>query len=837
MQSNGPERFPGNDTLLKLGLAALLATASVAVLPAPDRASTSRVETIEIDGEGDGRTFDGVGALSASSSRLLVDYPEPERSQILDYLFEPNYGASLQILKTEIGGDTNSTSGAEPSHMRSPTEVDCHRGFEWWLMHEATERNPEIDLYGLVWGVPGWVETWSQEHVDYLLSWLGCAREHGLEIDYLGGGNESGAYRESEFFVTLDEALEDDFPGVEIVADDDHRPPDYWEVATALADDAEFRSAVDVVGVHTICGWRTPYEHCTSSADALSLDKPLWISEQSSQDAHSGAAPLARALTRSYIDARTTANLNWPMLAAFYSTVRTGGTGLMLAQWPWSGYYELGAGIWVDAHMTQFTEPGWQYLDDAVGYLDSGGSYVTLRSPETDDYSVVVETVDADEPTTIDVELTGGLSGDTVHVWSTDVTSERADDWFVQQAAAEPTAHLGDGFTVTLEPGHITTLSTTTGQGKGSAEPTDPDADTRTRMEMPLEEDFESVTAGEPAPYFADLEGAFEAAPCAGDRRGTCYRQVITEQPAHWHPASAPDMPTTVMGDPQWWGDYEISVDAMLEEPGHVEVVGRSEGHLRGSFPGYHFRVNDAGQWRLYSEDADGTETDLATGRTPFGVEAWHNLRLRFTGDRITASVDGREVAQIDDDRHTTGMTGLAVSPYKRAQFDNVDVARTAPEPRFVPQSDMTATATSAHVGLYDHHFYSADRAIDGRPETMWGSEWDPHAPLPQSITLDLGAQQPVWGLAYQPRLDTYRNDNAGTISEYTISVSRDGDTFTEVSDGTWPVSTATRVEAWGEPQVARYVRLEATSAVDDIAVAGEINILSAPFRAEGSSR
>src|SRR5690625_84711 len=141
MPSDVPERFSGfsgNDTLLKLGLAALLATASVAVLPAPERAPNSRVETIEIDGEGHGRTFDGVGALSASSSRLLVDYPEPERSQILDYLFEPNYGASLQILKTEIGGDTNSTSGAEPSHMRAPTDVDCNRGFEWWLMHEAT---------------------------------------------------------------------------------------------------------------------------------------------------------------------------------------------------------------------------------------------------------------------------------------------------------------------------------------------------------------------------------------------------------------------------------------------------------------------------------------------------------------------------------------------------------------------------------------------------------------------------------------------------------------------------------------------------------------------------
>jgi hypothetical protein len=55
---------------------------------------------VTIDGHGSGRVFDGVGALSAgASSRLLVDYAEPYRSQILDYLFKPDYGASLQHLK------------------------------------------------------------------------------------------------------------------------------------------------------------------------------------------------------------------------------------------------------------------------------------------------------------------------------------------------------------------------------------------------------------------------------------------------------------------------------------------------------------------------------------------------------------------------------------------------------------------------------------------------------------------------------------------------------------------------------------------------------------------
>ena len=59
------------------------------------------------DSAGPGRTFHGIGGLSGggATSVLLRDYPEPQRSQILDYLFKPNFGASLQILKMEIGGE------------------------------------------------------------------------------------------------------------------------------------------------------------------------------------------------------------------------------------------------------------------------------------------------------------------------------------------------------------------------------------------------------------------------------------------------------------------------------------------------------------------------------------------------------------------------------------------------------------------------------------------------------------------------------------------------------------------------------------------------------------
>ena len=41
--------------------------------------------------------YDGHGGLAdAGSSRLLMDYKEPWRGHILDYLFKPSFGASLQ---------------------------------------------------------------------------------------------------------------------------------------------------------------------------------------------------------------------------------------------------------------------------------------------------------------------------------------------------------------------------------------------------------------------------------------------------------------------------------------------------------------------------------------------------------------------------------------------------------------------------------------------------------------------------------------------------------------------------------------------------------------------
>ena len=86
----------------------------------------------------------------------------------------------------------------------------------------------------------------------------------------------------------------------------------------------------------------------------------------------------------------------WSPVSSYYDSLLLPDSGLMTANPPWSEHYDVQPAVWATAHTTQFAQPGWQYLDSACGYLTAGGSYVTLKSGE--DYSVILETVDAREP-------------------------------------------------------------------------------------------------------------------------------------------------------------------------------------------------------------------------------------------------------------------------------------------------------------------------------------------------------------------------------------------------------------------------------------------------------
>ena len=113
-------------------------------------------------------------------------------------------------------------------------------------MEQAKALNPAIKLYGLAWGAPGWISGgfWSTDTINYLVSWLNCAKSHGLAISYLGGWNERG-YNIS-WYEQLRSALNSNgYSAVQIVGADGD-----WSIASDIASNSTFASSVGIIGVH-----------------------------------------------------------------------------------------------------------------------------------------------------------------------------------------------------------------------------------------------------------------------------------------------------------------------------------------------------------------------------------------------------------------------------------------------------------------------------------------------------------------------------------------------------------------------------------------------------------
>jgi Glycosyl hydrolase family 59/Ricin-type beta-trefoil lectin domain len=649
--------------LAALGLiAGMLAAATVTAGPA-----LAQTTTINANGASAGRTFGGIGAISGGggNTRLLTDYPATEQNEILNYLFTPDYGASLQILKVEIGGDTNSTDGSESSIEHTEGNISCNNGYEWWLMEQAKDRNPNIKFYGLAWGAPGWVGTfWSTATIDYLVSWLNCATSHGLTISYLGGWNERSY--DISWYEQLRTTLNDDgFSSVQIVADDTAG----WDDASAIESNSTFANDVAILGAHYPCqgGDGGSATTCTSSSTAEATGKPLWASENGSQDYNSGAEAMIRSIIRGYTDGEISAYINWPIIASVYPDLPYDTDGLIWANQPWSGWYSVGAQLWTAAQVTQFTEPGWQFLNDGSGYLDgteSDGSYVTLKSTDGTDYSTIIETTTATAAQTVTEDVSGGLSTGEVHVWASDLA---AGGPYMQNI--ENITPSSGSFSLTVEPGYVYSITTTTGQGVGTA--TGP---AQSGFALPYSDNFSSDTVGQQPKYLSQMQGAFEVEACAGGLSGDCLQQQAATTPIEWDDGANP----YTIGGNLSWGNYTVSAKAYMEQAGAVQLLGRVGTQTAfdpAEINDYYLQLSNTGAWSIIKNSTSGTETTLASGTVSApGVDTWNTLSLTFNGSTITASINGTTVGSVTDSSYSSGMIGFGTDGYQTDQFADLSV-------------------------------------------------------------------------------------------------------------------------------------------------------------------
>ena len=472
-----------------------------------------------------GRRFDGVGGVSGGGggTRLLLDYPEPQRSDILDVLFKPYHGASLHVLKVEIGCDGDTTQGSEQTHLRGPDDnapTRFSRGYENWLMIEARKRAPAIHLSGLFWGAPGWVmsdsdSVWTPAFTEYVATWVsGLRHERGLVIDSIGLGFNERGYS-VPWIINTTARLRKDNNNSSSNSNDNNITTiaadlccgSSWNIAEDMVKNATLRAAVDVIGVH--CPGPANGNRDTPEA-AVELNIPLWDTEQ-----HLGlpdpnpvpcwewaaAQGLAQVINQNILQ-NITATLIWTPIYSWYAWLPYAGKGLLVANTPWNGAYNVSATTWAVAHTTQFTQPGWYFVNGGGGGGGGGGdgdgrgacghvlkqsvvdgsstgstagnlvgktkkgqptdaSWTSYVSPDGRDLSIVLETMTGPERN-FDIGLTGAFATRTplFYVWRTNET---------QQFVASGTVPVVNGrVRITVGADSLVTLSTTNRANKGT---------------------------------------------------------------------------------------------------------------------------------------------------------------------------------------------------------------------------------------------------------------------------------------------------------------------------------------------------------------------------------
>lgn len=81
--------------------------------------------------------------------------------------------------------------------------------------------------------------------------------------------------------------------------------------------------------------------------------------------------------------------------------------------------------------------------------------------------------------------------------------------------------------------------------------------------------------------------------------------------------------------------------------------------------------------------------------------------------------------------------------------------------------------------------------AIDGNPDTCWHTSYTNGLPgFPHSIAVDMGTRMKFTGFIYTPRMDK----DKGLISQYTFSVSDDGQNWREVKKASSPTTISGRI-------------------------------------------
>ncbi|RYP56446.1 hypothetical protein DL771_011765 [Monosporascus sp. 5C6A] len=147
--------------------------------------------------------------------------------------------------------------------------------------------------------------------------------------------------------------------------------------------------------------------------------------------------------------------------------------------------------------------------------------------------------------------------------------------------------------------------------------------------------------------------------------------------------------------------------------------------------------------------------------------------------------------------------------------------AQSFPWARTIPRAGWTVTADSYQAGN------EPANVLDGNSSTIWHTQYSPSvAPLPHYLQVDMRQSYVVNGLSYQPR----QGGSNGNIGQHTITLSNDGNNWSQVVFGTF-LNDGTTKRSFFSNTTARYIRItaqsEAQSAANQWSSMAELNVYS----------
>ena len=696
------------------------------------------------------KLYRGLGMVSGNnSSRLLLDYKDenPEKyNEILNYIFGAD-GIGITHLKLEMGSDINSSSGTEPSVMRTEDEkADVTRGAGFQLAADAKKINPDLTLDMLWWSEPLWISNAEDVYAaryKWYKSILDAAYEtYNLTFDYVSA-NQNERRIDAGWIKYLSSHLKSetdcpyDYSKIKIVAADEVGT---WVIGAVMLKDEELLNAVDVIGGH--------YSDWTNDKIkelAADYGKEIWFSEGSSPMSYSngtykydgsksglsdinGVLDIANRIITMFPGGDMTLYEFQPVVSAYYDGVTYCQKQLITAEKPWSGYYTLDSGFYMSLHFSQFFKKGWCFIDgacagdgkaggDGHAIVDAVYSYMTAADRDSGDYSTVItNTTDSNITYNITVKNLA-KAGQNICVFETrGPDGNKYDENYFKKINTITPQKNGDDYTysVTVKPYSMVTLSTLEVEEKVYTSPSDDSV-----LALPYSDDYEYSdyptdylsTRGNSPRYTTDEGGAFEVQNIDGNN---VLMQIITPDTKANEWGGTPD-PVTNFGDDRWF-NYSVSVSVKFgtsDEPDkNYTGAGLRYNLADAGKSGYWVQLYENGTWKLNHNSKSVAEGTLDS----FDGTAWTELKISAEENKITACINGNQVCEYDctsedsksgeintDAMHASGRAAL-FSSYNQNCFDNTKIEAVGDTPyikRFDDTDDnITYGGTVTHTTM-----------------------------------------------------------------------------------------------------------------------------------------